>query len=616
MKQNHLENSSNILEDGLIKNISESIISNSHLENNKPLKCVNELQGLTFVIDKYQRGYRWGMREIHSLLNDINTFDSNKESFYCLQPLVLKKRAETIYELIDGQQRSTTIYLILKYLLNSDFFRLQYETRGAEDGVNEFLVGLNNYVIPDFANISDDQLDQNISVYWKRDFINFYDVANSVDNFYFFKAYCIIKRWFSSDVERKEIIKMNLLHKTKVIWYTEKSTTNDATNTFINFNDGKISLDQAELIKGLYVLDLNSISDTTRKSYEENQFADEWNTIEHHLKLPSFWSFINSEKDNRELANKITLLLQLEKGKGNKIEDVFYTYREYEKAFNSEKKPEWRNLSALYNQLEEWYNNRETYHLLGAVVHLTDKSVNEIVEKYKEKSNKEELNNYLMQILKNEFLQNEGSFKDKYNPDEIKYGKTGVFQVLLLYNVAVAQLTDKYYKFPFDLFKKIKLWNIEHIYARNSKGFETLDDLADWYNELGTITQDLEMSPEYEKLWAEIDLSDLSKTNPLVKSIENQLLEILDKDSISNLCLLDSKTNIQIGNKVFRKKREMILEINHKLDGEVYVPLATKMVFQKAVTSSDKVTMNYWNTNDRESYVEDIKTKIKQFLGI
>ncbi|ABQ05717.1 DUF262 domain-containing protein [Flavobacterium johnsoniae] len=590
---------------------------NNRISNTKEsLKFIYQLEGLTFTIDKYQRGYRWGIREIHSLLNDIITFNSSKESFYCLQPLVLKKKEETIYELIDGQQRSTTIYLILKYLLNSDFFNLKYETRGNKDGVNRFLGQLNNYNILDFIEISEEQLDREISDYWKKNFINTYGITDSVDNFYFFKAYCIIKRWFCIAEERKEVVHRNLLYRTKVIWYTEKSTTDNATNTFINFNDGKINLDQAELIKGLYVLELNSISDATRKAYEENQFADEWNAIEHHLKIPSFWSFINSEKDNREIANKITLLLQLEKGKGKKTEDLFYTYREYEKAFNSDKKPEWRNLSSLYSQLEEWFNNRETYHLLGALVHLTNKSVHDIIVKYKEKSNKEELNNYLRQILVEEFFQDEKSFKSKYNPDEIKYGKYSVFQILLIYNIAVAQLTDKYYKFPFDLFKKVKLWNIEHIYAKNSKGFENLDDLNDWYNELQEITQDLELNAEYLKLWAEIDLSDLAKTNTVVKNIESQLLEIFDKDSISNLCLLDNLTNIRVGNKVFRKKREMVLGINNLIDDGAYIPLATKMVFQKAMTPSDKITMNYWNTMDREAYVEDIKNKIKQFLGV
>ena len=94
------------------------------------LKYINQLKGIVFHIDKYQRGYRWGKREIFSLLEDIYSFKkSSNNSFYCLQPLVVSKKEDNNYELIDGQQRSTTIYLILKYLLNEDFYTLKYETR-------------------------------------------------------------------------------------------------------------------------------------------------------------------------------------------------------------------------------------------------------------------------------------------------------------------------------------------------------------------------------------------------------------------------------------------------------------------------------------------------------
>ena len=181
----------------------------------------------------------------------------------------------------------------------------------------------------------------------------------------------------------------------------------------------------------------------------------------------------------------------------------------------------------------------------------------------------------------------------------------------------MAQLTDKYYKFPFDLFKQVKSWNIEHIYAKNSKGFESLEDLENWCKELSIIIEgenDLKTNSELQKLWQQIDLQDLDISNSLVKQIEPKLQELLDKDSLSNLCFLDNVTNIQVGNKVFRKKREMILELDKKLDEEAYIPIASKIVFQKSLTPSENLVMNYWNTMDREAYIEDVKNKIKEFL--
>lgn len=70
-------------------------------------KNVGKIKGL-FYLPNYQRGYRWTSEEIKLLLDDI--YESNGNP-YCLQPIVVKKKDER-FELIDGQQRLITIYLI------------------------------------------------------------------------------------------------------------------------------------------------------------------------------------------------------------------------------------------------------------------------------------------------------------------------------------------------------------------------------------------------------------------------------------------------------------------------------------------------------------------------
>ncbi|WP_304330840.1 DUF262 domain-containing protein [Brachyspira innocens] len=106
------------------------------------MRSIKKLKGCNFVIPSYQRGYRWEKREVEDLLNDIYEFkQSNNEGFYCLQPLVLKKISDNVYEVIDGQQRLTTIYLILKYLkskniIEENIYTITYSTR--EDS-KEFL---------------------------------------------------------------------------------------------------------------------------------------------------------------------------------------------------------------------------------------------------------------------------------------------------------------------------------------------------------------------------------------------------------------------------------------------------------------------------------------------
>ena len=95
------------------------------------LKAVGDVAG-HFVVPAYQRGYRWGEEQVALLLKDI--WD-NGEKEYCLQPIVVKRQPEDRFELIDGQQRLTTLYLIFLYMkleilpTSEPPFSIEYETR-------------------------------------------------------------------------------------------------------------------------------------------------------------------------------------------------------------------------------------------------------------------------------------------------------------------------------------------------------------------------------------------------------------------------------------------------------------------------------------------------------
>lgn len=89
------------------------------------LKSVNDLrlsssgEAQRYFIASYQRGYRWSPLQVSQLLEDIREFtrrrDPQPEEFYCLQPLVLKVSGGGGYEVVDGQQRLTTLLLILRH---------------------------------------------------------------------------------------------------------------------------------------------------------------------------------------------------------------------------------------------------------------------------------------------------------------------------------------------------------------------------------------------------------------------------------------------------------------------------------------------------------------------
>ena len=52
------------------------------------LRAIKDLEGMTFFIPSYQRGYRWDERQVEDLLNDIKEFNEEENGFYCVQVLL------------------------------------------------------------------------------------------------------------------------------------------------------------------------------------------------------------------------------------------------------------------------------------------------------------------------------------------------------------------------------------------------------------------------------------------------------------------------------------------------------------------------------------------------
>ena len=219
------------------------------------LKPIKDFQNFHFWVKNYQRGYKWTREEVGQLLNDIYDFKPQKENeFYCLQPIVIKEDSGK-KELIDGQQRCTTIYLILKYL-GKDTFDISYQTRKQSA---EFLTKI--------ATLG-------ISGEW-NDWLASYSEEDNVDNYHFFQAYRTIQDWFAEKSEdKKSRFLEKLLSKTKVIWY-EVTGEIDSIELFTRINSNKIPLTEAELIKALFLI---ALTDTSTQ--REWVVAQQWDTTE------------------------------------------------------------------------------------------------------------------------------------------------------------------------------------------------------------------------------------------------------------------------------------------------------------------------------------------------
>lgn len=252
-------------------------------------KFVADIRG-SFYIPSYQRGYRWSETEVVRLLDDI--YQNGKKN-YCLQPVVVRKKGDQ-YELIDGQQRLTTLYLIYKYMknmnpfFNEPAFTLSYQTR---DQSEEFLKTLDMT-----------KQDENI---------DFWFIAN---------AYNTIKEWFEQDLQIRVMhIFEYLKEDVKIIWY-EVGESEDAISLFTRLNIGKIPLTSAELVKAMF-LSRNNAENMRREKQEE--ISLQWDGIERELHNESLWFFLtNSVKG--EYQTRIDLVLDLIAGKEESTREKYY----------------------------------------------------------------------------------------------------------------------------------------------------------------------------------------------------------------------------------------------------------------------------------------------------
>lgn len=323
------------------------------MENTITLKTINELlETASFFIPSYQRGYRWDKQQVQNLLDDIynfmvDDFASGQSEFYCLQPIVVRKIEEgkndlPIYEVIDGQQRLTTIALILKYL-NEEPYQLTYETRPDS---NEFILKIQK-------EIEEEKVEKNI-------------------DFHFFKqAYLTIDEWFQQPRENRRTLRQKFLialgETVKVIWY-EVPVAIEAREVFSRLNIGKIPLTNAELIKALIL--------SKTQDNQKFELANEWDQIERNLRQDRLWYFIQPTKN---YTNRIEFLFDIyTKNVTNKHHDPFYTFYQFQKEEDFQNV--WLMIKSYLARFQEWYEDRELYHYLGYLTHY--KSITNYMELY------------------------------------------------------------------------------------------------------------------------------------------------------------------------------------------------------------------------------------------
>ena len=575
------------------------------------LKPIKDFQNFHFWVKNYQRGYKWTREEVEQLLNDIYEFKPQKENeFYCLQPIVIKEDSGK-KELIDGQQRCTTIYLILKYL-GKDTFELDYQTR---EKSAEFIKEIDSLAIAgewkDWVEALPDK---------DKD-------KDNVDNYHFFEAYRTIQDWFADENESRDKKRFldKLLNKTQVIWY-EVEENIDSIGLFTRINSHKIPLTEAELIKALFLINLKK---GTKQSevlqLQQNEIAQQWDRIENELQNKNFWYFISHTAPGATRIDKLLSLSTIFKDL-DKIREhaLFFAF---EQDFKNSKKEasqwvtnRWGEIKHIFQTFKEWYHDFELYHLIGLLIHLGE-DINKILSIKEKSTSKKDFKNHIKEEICKKIEEIGDIRKVSYSENKYKAKKT-----LLIFNIiSILNSKDEINRFPFYQYQSMS-WDIEHIHAKadNTKEQkEWLEEFKNWLLQSGNEELIKEYSAQIEEVLAveknnnrEEDLKkEEDQMGKLIEDIYNDFSNIkeegeaFDIDNLSNLALLDSSTNRGYGKAPFPQKRTTII----KRDEEgVFIPLCTRNVFLKYYSPHTN-SLLFWSATDRKNYLDKIEETLKNF---
>lgn len=644
------------------------------------------LDGRYFYIPSYQRGYRWTEKQVGDLLRDLLCFandfanegkEKKQEQFYCLQPVIARPitnedklksmfgteynesiQSHGVWEIIDGQQRLTTIFLLYKYLLDQkgwDAETLKEEEDGKElyhicyatrDGSSQFLEGLTIKTIED----SDEE-----------------SLKDNVDYFHMANAFKYIGEWIKTDGKtiniryqlggsldniRTSFFKLlNGMSDTKggsvqVLWY-EIAEVKEKNNIkeFQKINTGKIRLTDAELIKGLFLLKKNFTSGD--KYIKQSELALEWEYIENTLHANSFWYFL--QKKGYDMPNRIDLLFNLIYKKNAlkeipevewdaKIKEIdarlmdtrqseifrFY-YNRFEGKMGEDLQQEvavaWDEVMELFRTLDDWFCTPSIYNYIGLLSQCGEDLCRLVLhfEYMPETICRDDFEKYLKERISYHLRGAKVDDENKQILNTYDKNHDTIYKLLLTLNIHLLNEQNQklesesdVYKFPFDVLSA-QNWDIEHIDSFHTNALKKEKDKREWIKTAMADRKDELKDDEVAALKQKLDENALDDAiNILKKNAQEVEVDEEIKNTIGNLTLLDAATNRMYGNSLFCTKRRIIIE---RIKQGVFVPIATQYIFAKFFDEKG-TNRSLWTKEDMEAYHKYIYEALKQYIKL
>lgn len=631
-------------------------------ESSEPIEMpVSELLtgNYQFSIPSYQRGYRWESTEaggedeqeakqVDDLLNDLTYFvtsNPHKKANYYLQPLMVKPRllADGSYEwdVLDGQQRLTTMLLVLKCL-------------------KERLYGGQQFGLYELKYANRKQLDFNRITFDRASADYDFPKANeNLDSYYVRKAKDRIERWYDNELSNNSSLsdkfKEMLFYpdetrgvnsspalRAKFIWYNVQALQPGAPQlngnrqhdieVFNRLNRGKISLTDSELIKALFLLCIKVAPAYGSSLLTPETLVRKWDDMGKKFQNEEFWNMIAPK--GADYSNRLDLLFDFIKDCSGNVKGSAYRFY-YKKMHGLLTSPDinkveelWTEVKQYFDTLCKWHENVHKHNFIGYLI-----------------ENGEELANiYSSPDLETKIRKGLG-LENVDEIDTLRYydneGYKKIRKVLLLFNVLTC---DKFgQKFPFNLYRD-NTFDVEHVNSQTDNPIEKIDEKIAWVKQQaipclwidrnetdtnGILTSGArearDLITEGVQFLRDVKLNNNRDTGSKFKGYRtaveyyyasgNRNTGMFEKDAIGNLALLNSSINREYKNALFPQK----LRTLKRSDQEgVYIPLCTKYMFLKYYSNPQAnvsaFSMMRWRQEDQDEYTEAIKESIRKIF--
>lgn len=596
------------------------------------------LQGKTYSIPPYQRGYKWDTKDIERLLKDINEFSPNEglNLFYCLQNITLVESQDSkTFNVVDGQQRLTTLTIILSYLNEYKLIneKLQYNVRKeTEEFLKEYIFKSDKLkTIPNWEEFlkiaSNDGKDYNYQ-----------------DVFYLFNAYKTIQTWFETNPNSVTAMKDKILNHVKLIVNLPKNI--DEQELFENLNGKRVPLDGADLIRALIITrvakkEVGDLDDSIKQNVLINErrvkiglmldrinlwWADE-------NKKNYFHQFTTESKvldENSISFNDVTYpinhlykLYVLAYGEGV-LDMEFFEKKVIEDGFLEE-------LQLLQRTMENWYNDKELYHLI-LFTSIYAKKIKEepvlcfkaILHQWKKLYRKgficflkrriartEVFNDLINQSERSKEENEKTAFSENWYDNKLVTVST-LLDIISILSSNSAYLPARHFK----AYKE----DLEHIFPQIPVGDRIKDKVKQTQilkEYLEIINQSLSEEEKIDIDDCDINWDDQNWKDGIKSRINDKIEKVIPVNSLGNMCVLHESVNRGYRNDFFLEKRIDIMRKSQEgffIRPHVYDAF-NKIFLERHDESIDMEMMNRWDKSDILARREYIIKRISNFLN-